>query len=106
MLINLWGGEPPTDMHMEVWTIYKYFPERGERLCDGAWTERWEVGGHFWSKSEKENVRIVSMPLGEYVKLHVENCEGMNEFWTLARVKTLIRPEFRDALLEYNGYPA
>lgn len=65
-------------------------------LCDVAWSHKPAGSDHFWLAGRhwgprRSDVRIVSMPFGEYLRLHLAECSPMNPFYGLGRAEFLAR---------------
>jgi hypothetical protein len=99
-LINPWNRQqnfgnlaPETIVHTieHSTSIDHFWPDCRPLLCDLAWIAESEIN-HFWLDVDDDSVTtIVQMPLQTYIDRHLKECDAMNPFYALERIKWLDR---------------
>lgn len=107
-IIDLWHKDEAKYLSpdMQVTTVREFADEWEESglLFDYAYLNKSTARQRCWWLSKRpdiaKNCRMEDMPLRDYMKLHLKECDGMNPFWTLGRIEFFIEfkalnPDFK-----------
>lgn len=97
-IIDLWHKEEAQHLSpdMQVTSVRQFaeiWKENG-LLFDYAYINTPTARRKCWWLAKPDiakDCRIESMTLGEYMKLHLKECSGMNPFWTLGRIEFFVK---------------
>ena len=97
-IIDLWHESEAQFLtpDMDVITVRWYTDQWKESglLYDHAYINTPCARRNCWWLSKPDivkNCKTESMSLGDYIKLHLRECSGMNPFWSLGRTEFLLK---------------
>ena len=97
-IIDLWHKAEAEYLtpDMQVTTVRQYAEQWKDTglLFDYAYTNHSSARRSCWWLSNpdiREHCKTEDMALGDYMRLHLKECSGMNPFWSLGRTEFFIK---------------